>query len=563
MLDTVWEKVDEGLFFVDNKSIIRAVNRRAAALLECERADLIDKPLRTVLAPEPMCHAPLVFLWHERRGELLHIDLPIEECETHSGGRYIEATRVSLLEDEGAAGDTLIRLCDVTQREQLLALLHYDQRAESVGLLIGNISHNFNNLLTSVLGQTSLAMTKLAIDNPAMSNIRKAIQAAKRAANLNHQLLAFAGNTQTDSTTEINALLTNSVDLLETALAHDIHLNLELNSSLPHVAVRYAQVQQIVVNLVINASEAVALKQRMEGSIADGQIVLRTRRVDVGAGDTSASNSVNSSTNSSIPAVAWSTGQTMGETNYDPDQRFYRHLEQKAVMAVEFGVPAPGQYVCLDIIDDGIGIEAKDLRHICEPLWSTKPGRRGMGLPVVHTIVRRKGGALRVESLPSEGSCFSVLLPVVDSANVVNSITSNNSQDASSIEVQTTHSLRGIVLLIEPEAAQRESYLDIVEELGLSAIWATNTEQGLEMIDLYKDHLNLVVADERMFVEEGVDIVEVVAQHDRPLRLILLHDAKDGAIVHSHYPFVHHVSKRDEMTELRSRIHQALRSESE
>ncbi len=222
------------------------------------------------------------------------------------------------------------------------------QRLESVGLMAGGIAHDFNNLLTVVVGRASLALMKLSGDHPARADIDELLSAARAAAHLTRELLAYAGRGRfeirlLDVSERVDALL----DLLSASLPKSAHMSRHLARSLPSIEADLGQFQQVVMNLVLNAAE----------SLPEG-----------------------------LGNITVTTGLEQSET------------------------PSGGR-VYVEISDDGCGIDESTRARILEPFFSTKGTGRGLGLAAVNGILRAHGGALSIESTPGVGSRFRAYFP--------------------------------------------------------------------------------------------------------------------------------------------------------
>ena len=250
---------------------------------------------------------------------------------------------------------------DITAQKQLRAQLLQAQKLESLGVLAGGVAHNFNNLLTGIIGSGSLLLDMLPEDSQEASIARRIMAAGDRAANLTQQLLAYSGKGRfvleyVDASKSIREI----VELLQASIPRTVQLVLELPDGLPLIEVDVAQFQQVVMNLVINAAEA------MGG--APGAVCIRT-----------ASRYVSSD-----------------------------EIECRA----EFAGLIPGKFVVMQIRDNGSGMSAATLARIFDPFFTTKFTGRGLGLAAVQGIVRGHNGAIRVESELGSGTSFEVYLPV-------------------------------------------------------------------------------------------------------------------------------------------------------
>ncbi len=246
------------------------------------------------------------------------------------------------------------------ERTRTEAALREAQRLESVGMLAGGVAHDFNNLLTGVLGQATIALAVMPEDEKARIHVQKSVRAAEQAAVLVRQLLAYAGRGERALTAiDLDEVVRETALLLDTALPSDV-LNLHLAGDLPALYGDRTQLQQVIMNLVLNAGEA--LKDRK------GTITVRTKPCR-------------------LPNPAFADGWAGGTE------------------------PPEGEMLCLAVRDTGVGIDDEALERIFDPFFSTKMHGHGLGLSAVLGIVRSHGGAIQVETTDA-GTGFHVFLPV-------------------------------------------------------------------------------------------------------------------------------------------------------
>jgi PAS domain S-box-containing protein len=249
---------------------------------------------------------------------------------------------------------------DVTERRRAEEALRLGQKMESLGVLAGGVAHDFNNLLAVMLGHNSLALRKLPEGSPARANVEKAVEAAERAAGLTRQMLAYSGRGHFEiRPVDFNHLVRQNLNLLGAALPKQVELRRQLPDGLPRVAADPSQMQQVVMNLILNAAEAIGT--------AKGTVTVSTARLEVAASS----------------SLRQPTGEPL----------------------------RPGVYVELKVEDDGPGMDAATLSRIFEPFFTTKATGRGLGLAAVQGIVRGHAGGLQVESTPGAGTSFHLYLP--------------------------------------------------------------------------------------------------------------------------------------------------------
>jgi two-component system cell cycle sensor histidine kinase/response regulator CckA len=243
---------------------------------------------------------------------------------------------------------------------QRLTTNHNQDKVEQLELITSGIAHDFTNLLTSILGQSSLALNQLDDQNGARRHIEKAMKAAEYATLLARQLMSFAKNGLCDSQAIcLNSLVSDNVAMLKTVFMNGIELKMELDPHLPHMVVKPGQIQQVVMNLIINAAEAI--------HAGHGTVTVRTGKKML------------------LPSGS----------SHDP---FNGHRKLR-------------EYVYFQVNDTGTGINETELDRIFDPFFTTKPKGKGLGLSAVRDIVNEHKGEIIVESKPGQGTTITVFLP--------------------------------------------------------------------------------------------------------------------------------------------------------
>ncbi|MEZ4708174.1 MAG: cache domain-containing protein [Caldilineaceae bacterium] len=360
-------------------------------------------------------------------------------------------------------GELVAVVHDLSQRKLSEEMLRQTQKLESLGLLAGGIAHDFNNLLAGMMGQISVAMHKLPPAEPARDHIAKALTSAERAADLTRQLLAYAGrgNLQQE-VLDLNLLIKDNVHLVETALANCAKLVLQLMPLLPSIKADRGQMQQVIMNLLINAADAV---QTTGGVITIGTAL------------------------ESVPDIP--------VRNHRSPQRV---LEQ----------PAPGEYVVLEIADTGCGMEPKTLERIFDPFFTTKTHGNGLGLSSTLGIIRRHRGHLQVESTAGRGSRFRIYIPA-----------SSELAPAASTKPHQVHKLGGIALVIDDEPTVRETAQLALELLEMRVLTAANGYQGLTQFEQHHTQISVVILDMKMPEMGGEETLRQLRGRDKAVPVIL------------------------------------------
>jgi two-component system cell cycle sensor histidine kinase/response regulator CckA len=331
---------------------------------------------------------------------------------------------------------------DITDRKQAeqekLAIerkLLAAQKLESLGVLAGGIAHDFNNILTSVLANASLARHDAAAGRSVDRSLQQIELAARRAADLCQQMLAYAGKGKIVSDRlDLSELVRGTAALLEVTLSKNTKLDLRLAAGLPPVLADPTQLRQIVMNLVINAADAIT-----------GRAGLITVTTFIRAADT-------------------------------------------ALLRSALGNPdlPPGSYVGLEVTDNGSGMTPETITRIFEPFFTTKFSGRGLGLSAVLGIVQSHRGALFVESTPGQGSTFRLLLPATSGQTV---------SSAPPFPAAGPVALRGTVLLVDDEEAVRSIAATVLEIHGAGALTAASGDEALALLRTHGEKISLVLLD--------------------------------------------------------------------
>lgn len=342
-------------------------------------------------------------------------------------------------------------------REKMLEV----QKLESLGVLAGGVAHDFNNMLAIVLGNISAASTLVPRDSPAQPLLDAATDGAMRAADLTRQLLTYAGRGRTTKRpVDLSAHVQDVSHLLTTALPKTVTLQFDLAPDLAPVQADPTQVQQIAMNLLINAGEAIGGAQ--------GRVVVSTgiERLD-----------------------ARGASLLLGAD----------HLQG-------------GEYAFIDVRDDGPGMSEETLLHICDPFFSTKAkgaSARGLGLAAVLGIVRAHGGGIRVHTKQGVGTDFRVLLPVSTAA----------SPAVGSLE-QDAWRGHGTVLVVDDDAGVRGAIAALLDLAGFTVLQAADGRAGLASVAERPD-LALLVLDLTMPEMSGVEVLREV-RRTRPWLPVLV-----------------------------------------
>jgi signal transduction histidine kinase/CheY-like chemotaxis protein len=343
------------------------------------------------------------------------------------------------------------------------------QKMESLGVLAGGVAHDFNNLLTGIMGNATLAVELLpescASMEPVLSDI---VSASERAADLTRQLLAYAGKGRfVVAPVDLTKLVRETIHLVQSTVPGNVRIRLDLQDHLPFINADASQIQQVAMNLTINAAESIA---------ADtiGEVVVSTR---------------------------------------------LQHFSQAAPpQDFAAGGIHPGEYVALEVIDNGSGMDEATRARIFDPFFTTKFTGRGLGLAAVQGIVNGHSGALKVTTAPGKGSRFEALFPAArDSTAEVLRPTMRPAERTR---------IGGKILVIDDEITVRRTAKFALERHGYEAVLAENGREGIEIFRALEGKIAAVLLDLTMPGMNG-DQVLVSLQAIRPDVKVVLSSGYD------------------------------------
>jgi signal transduction histidine kinase/response regulator RpfG family c-di-GMP phosphodiesterase len=462
ILNAVLESVGDGVVVTDSDGKFLLFNQQAERLLGASHDQtslgrwtddcgvfLGDKGTR--LPPD---EDPLV------RGMVERTETEIVLSNAAVNNATVAVTATPLLRDKKLAGSVAL-LRDVTERRQLEQRLLQAQKMEAIGQLAGGVAHDFNNLLAVIQGCAELVLQALPDGDPMQEDMDQLLSATRRATTLTRQLLAF-GRRQVlqPRLLDLNTLARNMEKMLQRLLGDGLQLHMQLAPSLAMVKADEAQLEQIVLNLVVNARDAMP---------SGGSITIRTRNVRIDA-----------------PAADSELG---------------------------FG---PGDFVLLSVQDDGLGMSAETQRRIFEPFFTTKEVGKGtgLGLSTVHGIVQQSDGQIRIDSEIGRGTRFDVYLPGVPGA-------AQNSTKAATTPLLEPARTRTILLVDDDEAVRRVA-ARILRQQGYTVLEASRASDARALAAREGTKLDLLLADVIMPGTTGPALASELVQADGTLRVLYM-----------------------------------------
>jgi PAS domain S-box-containing protein len=359
-------------------------------------------------------------------------------------------------------GAALMRKQVEEETSRLEVQFQQTQRLESLGVLAGGIAHDFNNILNIIIGHCYIIGEDIDSGMDHKTHVAQITKAANRAADLCRQMLSYAGKGSLLQT-RINLwlLLDENVKLLQAALKKNVGIELDLKYDVPEITGDIAQIQQIIMNLIINAAEAIGDK--------NGTIKITLRRLSV----------------------------TADRVEYD------------FVGAV---IP-PGTYACFMVSDNGCGMDAETQKRIFEPFFTTKYTGRGLGLSAVLGIIKSHGGQLQLSSVPESGTFFKVFFPSFDMVQAP--------EDVEVVTFVASPKEHGTVLLVDDEEPLRIIGSALLKAMGFSVMTAANGCKALELFTEQRAAIDLVLMDEMMPEKGGLETYEILREQYPYLPIVI------------------------------------------
>ncbi len=357
--------------------------------------------------------------------------------------------------------DVTARVTAQRDREELERRLLHTQKLESLGVLAGGVAHDFNNLLTGILGHAGLALKQVPSDGSRVrSHLEQIERLTTQAAELTRQLLAYSGRGRFEiQPCDLGDIVHDMRNMLDVVVSKKARVVVQREERLPAIMADRTQLQQVVMNLITNASDA------LEGRSG-------TIRMLVGT------------TNLNADVCANELGQ--------------------------WGID-PGEYVLFEVSDDGVGMDQETQSRLFDPFFSTKIDGRGLGLSAVLGVVRGHHGALRITSAPGEGTSFQIFFPTTDELIPA----------ALQLPPRDEWRGQGIVLIVDDQAPIRSIASNMMEHLGFETLCASNGERALELFQSHRDDIVLVLLDLTMPIMDGNETLEELLKIRADLPIVM------------------------------------------
>jgi PAS domain S-box-containing protein len=465
----ITDSLGEAVFTMDTEGLITFVNSVAERVFGWKAAELIGKrAIPTICGvdsgPNDASDGP----WREVifGGVIRRID---RTTFKRNGGMFPARYTAAPIRAASEVRGVVVVFEDLTEQDRNEQRLRETQKLESIGLLAGGIAHDFNNLLVGILGNTSLVLDELAADHPWRELLQGVMSAGERAADLTRQLLAYAGKGRfVVSNVDLSDVAAETINIVQASISKRVRVEATLGNQLPAVEGDRTQLQQLLMNLIINAAEAIGDEE--------GMVRVMT---------------------------------TPSTIDQDQARRFTRPSQLKA-----------GAYVCVEVQDSGSGMDEETQARIFEPFFTTKFFGRGLGLAATLGIVRGHGGAIHVSSAPGQGSTFRILLPAKVQAHPEPPAENAVAKDQSG----------ATVLVIDDEGIVRLTTRTTLARAGFTVILSDNGANGLQRLEADPRGVDLLLLDFAMPVMGGPETFRRVHDIRPDLPVIVMSGYSDSEV---------------------------------
>ena len=501
----LFESAGDAIMGVKNETILDC-NQRTLELFKCRRDEILGRTLHELSpARQPDGTASEGKLMEKIRGALEGRPQLFEWTHLKCDGASFDAeVTLGAVRLGGGAHlqvivrDSTERKSAEAEREELRNRLIQAQKMETVGHLAGGIAHDFNNLLAPILAYSEMFLLDLEPNDPRYTQVRTTYEAAQRAKDLVRQLLAYGRRQVLDiHILDLNEVVSQLAKILRRTLREDIQIELFLAPVPTHMKGDRAQIEQVIMNLFINAQDAMA---------EPGVLTIETANVTLDASYCASHPDVN-----------------------------------------------PGSYVMLAVSDTGQGMDAETLEHISEPFFTTKEVGKGtgLGLATVYGIVKQHGGSIRVQSENGEGTTFKIYFPLVH----------DKSETAQAPAAGVKHGPPSeTIMVVEDNEMVLDMVVAVLREAGYGVVAAPDPAECMNALDQHRGPVHLLLTDVVLPDKSGRDLYNELMTRYPHLRVLYMSGYSDSVIAQNGIleQGTHFIEKPFSIQELRDKIRQVL-----
>jgi PAS domain S-box-containing protein len=504
LVKSILDAVDESFVIIDREFRIIFANRAYASTVKMPLEDIIGRHCYEVSHhfSKPCCesegypctvnnvfetgeHGTAIHTHHDKEGNLVYLETKGYPLSKDAAGKVLTAIEIVI---------------DITEKRKIEEQLRQAQKMEAVGRLAGGVAHDFNNMLAIINGYSELLLREVPVTDLIHATIQEINKAGQRSADITRQLLAFAGKqTIAPKALNINENIENMLKMLRRLLGENIELLWKPAISLWTVKMDTSQLDQILVNLFVNAHDAIS---------GVGMVTIKTENLDL----------------DKAPCVC----------EAHPDF-------------------IPGKYCCLSVSDNGHGMDKKTLEHAFDPFFTTKePGKgTGLGLSIVFGIVKQNNAYIGIDSEPGKGATFNIYLPRYESKDAAGCQEPEKSEIFTGIET---------ILLVEDDEPLLKLSKKQIEPLGYKVLSANSPALAIKLAEEHKGDIHLLMTDVMMPEMSGPELRDKIKSIHPAVKCLFVSGytadiiARDGVLDEG----IHFLQKPFSKEDLAKKIGEAL-----
>ncbi len=497
LLSAAIEQAAEAVLVTDTEGNIQYVNPAFEKISGYTRSEVLEKNPR-ILKSGKQDKSFYKVLWETITAGKVWRGKIVDRCK--DGSLYTEECTISpVFDEEGKISNYVAVKRDITKEEELEQQFRQAQKMESIGRLAGGVAHDFNNMLSVIIGYSQLALAKLSSGDKLYKILQEILKAGQRSANLTSQLLAFSRKQTIDpQIINLNDAVNNMLKMLRRLIGENINLVWKPDTELWSNYMDATQVDQILANLCVNARDAIN---------GPGRITIETKNVII------------------------------------DDEYCRNHMYAR-----------PGDYVMLSVSDTGCGMDEQTKSRIFEPFFTTKAAGQGtgLGLATVYGIVKQNEGFVNVYSEPGEGTSFKLYFPRHKRVN-----TAENQTEKKLPTGRGEH-----ILLVEDEPAILEMTQTMLESIGYSVISAKTPEEALRLVREKGDHIQLMMSDVVMPGMNGKELANELKTLHPEIKVLFMSGYTSDIIAHQGVldKGINFITKPFSLPELAEKINAVLKN---
>ena len=496
----LYDEAPVGYHEVDLDGKILHVNQTEADLLGYSREEMIGRSIFDFIAEEEREDAQSNFKMKVTKEDETS---QFERKYVRKGGAPVYFSLITKRVRDKDRQEASIRtaLINVTRVKQLEEQLLQSQKMEAIGRLAGGVAHDFNNLLTVLRGHASLLLTEIGPEHPLRNEIESIDRAGEKAEQVTRQLLAFSRKQQLKpEVIQLNDLIVNLKKMLVRLIGEDITLETQLDSQLGLILVDPGQIEQVIMNLAVNARDAMP---------KGGMLKLETRN----------------------------------EILQESHQKEYPEID-------------PGQYTLLVVTDTGIGMDEETRNHIFEPFFTTKDKSKGtgLGLPMVYGIIKQSQGHVHVTSEPGRGTSFHIFLPQTEGRSANHKTTKESLLKTEGSET---------IFILEDDDHVRQFVCRALRRFGYHVLEASDYDSAMTVCKENTGPIHMVLSDVIMPKMNGPEIVQHIEQQYPDIKVLFMSGYNDNIISHHGVldEGINFIQKPFSLNDLTEKVREVLESE--